>query len=263
REEALAGQIAEVCRRLDSVAAGEGKAEAASARLQEEVGRVFALLNTPPKAREELIAELEREKVELLAALKERSGLLSRYQSERHDAEQALGASLLDLSAKLDAERDRGRQQQSRLSELELQAKAQADRAERAAADRDQVCAALTAERDSLARSLVAETEKFRQQVDGRAQAEADWTTRLQELQKRLDTELARGGELAASVAELRAQVATLSEHMTKALQEKDAVVSRFGGWGPEREKLLQTIREKDEMISLISSTFQGLLKKE
>jgi len=55
---------------------------------------------------------------------------------------------------------------------------------------------------------------------------------------------------------ELRAQLA-------KALQDKDAVVNRFGAWSQEREKLLQTIREKDEMISMLSSTFQGMLKKE
>ena len=50
---------------------------------------------------------------------------------------------------------------------------------------------------------------------------------------------------------------------MTKALQDKDAVVNRFGAWSQEREKLLSTIREKDEMISMLSSTFQGMLKKE
>jgi len=263
REEALAGNIAEVCRRLDAVTAGETKAEAAAAQLKEEVGRIHSLLNTSPKAKDELVAELEREKSELLKALRDRSDLLARYMSERREVEKTMGTSLLELTSKFDTERDRGRQLQGRVAELELQAKSDADRAERATADRDRISATLTAERDALARSLVAEAEKVRLQVESRAQAEADWLARLQELQKRLETELTHGSELAATVADLRAQAATITEHMTKALQEKDAMVNRFGTWSEEREKLLQTIREKDKMISMLSSTFQGMLNKD
>jgi hypothetical protein len=40
-------------------------------------------------------------------------------------------------------------------------------------------------------------------------------------------------------------------------------VVNRFGVWSQERERLLQTIRQKDGMISMLSSSFQGMLKKE
>jgi chromosome segregation ATPase len=263
REETLAGNIAEVCRRLDAVAAGESKAEAAASELKEQVGKIFSLLNASPKAKDELAAELEREKADLIKSLRDRSDLLARYMSERREVEKTMGAGLLELNSKLDAERDRGRELQGRIAELELQAKADADRADRAAADRDRIAAVLSAERDALARALVAETEKVRLQLDGRVQAESDWLARLQELQKRLEAELARGGELNATIAELRAQVATLTEHMTKALQDKDAIVNRFGSWSQERENLLRTIREKDEMISMLSSTFQGMLKKE
>jgi len=263
REESLAGDIAEVCRRLDAVAAGETKAAAAAAQLKEEVGRIFALLNTTPKAKDELVAELEREKADLIKALRERSDLLARYMSERREVENTMGAGLLDLTSKLDAQRDRGRELQGRVAELELQAKADADRADRADANRDRLAASLTAERDSLARSLVAETEKVRLQMEAHTQAESDWAGRLQELQQRLEAALGRDSELTATAAELRAQIATLSEHMARALQDKDAVANRFGAWSQEREKLLQTIREKDEMISILSSTFQGLLKKE
>jgi uncharacterized coiled-coil DUF342 family protein len=263
REQTLAGNIAEVCQRLDAVAAGETKAEAAALQLKEEVARIHSLINTPPKAKDEMIAELEREKADLIKSLKDRSDLLARHMAERREVENTMGAGLLELNTKLDGERDLGRELKGRVAELELQAKSDADRAERATADRDRIGAMLAAERDSLARSLVAEAEKVRQQVETRSQSEAAWLARHQELQKRLDTELAHASQLAATVAELRAQAATLSEHMTKALQDKDAVVNRFGAWSQEREKLLQTIREKDEMISMLSSTFQGLIKKE
>jgi chromosome segregation ATPase len=263
REETLAGNIAEVCRRLDAVAAGETKAETAPAELKAQIGKIYSLLNATPKAKDELVAELEREKADLLKSLRDRSDLLARYMSERREVEKTMGAGLLDLTAKLDAERDHGRELQGRVAELELQAKADADRADRATADRDRLAASLTAERDSLVRSLMAESKKVRLHLEARTQAESDLVARLQELQKRLESELSRGSELAATVAELRAQIATLTEHMTKALQDKDSVLNRFGAWSQEREKLLQTVREKDEMISMLSATFQGLLKKE
>lgn len=263
REAALAGQIAQVCERLDAVSAGESQAEAAALSLKGEVARIHSLLNTPPKAKDELIVELERERADLVKALRERSDLLARYMGERREVERTLGASLLELNSRLDGERERGRELQGRIAELELKAKSESDRAERAAADRDHVQTQLGAERDALARSLVSESQKVREGIDARAQLEGDWLARLQELQKRLDAELARGSELAGTVAELRSQVATLTEHMTKALQDKDATVNRFGAWSQEREKLLQTIREKDEMISMLSSTFQGMLKKD
>jgi chromosome segregation ATPase len=262
REETLAGNVAEICRRLDAVAAGEARAQAAATLLKEEVGRIHSMLNTPPRAKDEQIMELEREKTDLVKSLRDRSDLLARYMSERREVEKTMGAGLIDLTAKLDAERDRGRQLQGRVAELELQAKADAGRADRAVIDRDRLAASLNEERDCLARSLAAEAEKVRLQLDARAQSEADWTARFQDLQKRLEAELAKGSALAATSAELRAQVATLSEHMAKALQDKNAVVNRFGVWSQEREKLLQTIRQKDEMISMLSSSFQGMLKK-
>ena len=263
REEVLAGNIADICRRLDAATAGQAQAETEASQLKGEIAKVLTLLSTPPQAKDAVIAELEREKSELLMALRDRSDALAKYMTQRREVEKTMGAGLLDIHSRLDAERDRCRELQGRVAELEIGVKAAQDQADQAVADRDRSSASLTAERDALARSLVAESEKVRPQVEARVQAESAWTARLQETHKRLEAELARGSELSATVAELRAQIATLTEHMTKALQDKDAVVNRFGAWSQEREKLLQNIHEKDEMISMLSSTFQGMLKKE
>jgi hypothetical protein len=54
----------------------------------------------------------------------------------------------------------------------------------------------------------------------------------------------------------------TLAEQTARTLQERDAVVARHSEWDKERQRLLDMVRKKDEMISLLSATFQGALKK-
>ena len=62
----------------------------------------------------------------------------------------------------------------------------------------------------------------------------------------------------AATTADLRGQVATLSAHMTRALQDKATQAS----WDQERQELLATLKKKEEMIAMLSNTFQNLIKK-
>ena len=82
------------------------------------------------------------------------------------------------------------------------------------------------------------------------------------ELQRKVEDETARAGQEASSASDLRAKVATLSEHMARALQERDAVVARFADWERERQRLLDALKQKDGMVAMLSSAFQGSLKK-
>ncbi|HEX4046733.1 MAG TPA: hypothetical protein VH309_02815, partial [Elusimicrobiota bacterium] len=59
-----------------------------------------------------------------------------------------------------------------------------------------------------------------------------------------------------------RAQMGTLAEQTARSLQERDSTLARFSDWEKERQRLLEVVRKKDEMISLLSATFQGALKK-
>ena len=49
---------------------------------------------------------------------------------------------------------------------------------------------------------------------------------------------------------------------MARALQERDAVVARFADWERERQRLFDAIKQKDGMVSMLSSAFKGSLKK-
>jgi chromosome segregation ATPase len=266
RDLALGNRIADLCRRLEDISAGESQAAAASADLKAEIAKVMALLNTPPQAKDQALAELEREKLDLLKALKDRSDTLARYISDRREVEKTMGASMMELNSRLDEQREKNRELSGRVAELGLDVKVREDQlacSTRAEQEKTRLCESLSADRDGLAKLLMGETAKVRQQLEERAQAESQANARLQELQQRLEAELAHGAGLGVTISELRAQIATLSEHMAKALQAKDSLAEQSSAWPQEKEKLLQTLREKDEMISMLSATFQGMLKKE
>ncbi|PIR15227.1 MAG: hypothetical protein COV48_15525, partial [Elusimicrobia bacterium CG11_big_fil_rev_8_21_14_0_20_64_6] len=95
-----------------------------------------------------------------------------------------------------------------------------------------------------------------------RTAADERWHQRLLELQKKVEDESARAGQEAASTSDLRAKVATLSEHMARALQERDAIVARFADWERERQRLLDALKQKDGMVAMLSTAFQSSLKK-
>ena len=78
----------------------------------------------------------------------------------------------------------------------------------------------------------------------------------------RLAEELQLKTKEAAAAAELRAQVSTLTEHMAKAIRERDEVVARFASWDEERLKLLGALKEKEETISVLNASFKGMLRK-
>ena len=44
--------------------------------------------------------------------------------------------------------------------------------------------------------------------------------------------------------------------------QAKPVVVARFADWERERQRLLEALKQKDGMVAMLSSAFQGSLKK-
>ncbi|MCR4296695.1 MAG: hypothetical protein NUW21_14275 [Elusimicrobia bacterium] len=265
RETAVSDQIAELAKRLDAVNIGQREAGAGSASVREGLDQILRVLTATPKAKDEVIVELEAEKSELLKAMRERHEQLRAVLDERRAIEKTMGDSLVTLSGELERERAATRAADARTEgvkgDLETLRNRIAD-LERALSERDVRAGSLGAERDELTRALVAEAEKVRLAIAERAAAEERWHQRTLELQRKVEEESARAGQEAVSVNDLRAKVATLSEHMARALQERDGIVARFADWERERQRLLDALKQKDGMVAMLSSAFQGSLKK-
>ncbi|MBI4060934.1 MAG: hypothetical protein HY403_05830 [Elusimicrobia bacterium] len=265
RETAVSGQIAEITGRLDAADRGRREAEAASVSVREALERITRLLAATPKAKDEIIVELEAEKNQLLQAMRERHDQLRAALDERREVEKTMGDSLVSLSGELERERARTRVAQARSdgAQGDLEAlNARVADLERSLAERDARALSLGAERDELTRALVGEAEKVRVSIAERAASDERWHQRVLELQRRVEEESALARQEAERANDLRAKVATLSEHMARALQERDGVVARFADWERERQRLLDVIKQKDGMVSMLSSAFQGSLKK-
>ena len=265
RETRTSEQIAEAARRLDHLKAAEEQAAEESRLAQAKLAQVVEILMTPPKAKDEIIAALEMEKEELARALKERAQALEKYMIERRGVEESLGNGVSEFHAQIDKAREENRALSARVSELELAKAVLEDRlqlAEKRADEKDDRREALASERDQLARALLAESGRVRTQIEERSRSDEDWARKLSKLQQEFAEAVQLKASQSSAVADLRAQVATLTEHMAKALQEKDAVISRFASWEEERGKLLKVIKEKDETLAMLNATFQGMLQK-
>jgi len=265
REAEVSRQVAELASRLEALAASEQGLARGADSSREALERVLAILTATPKAKDEVIAALEAEKAEVLAELRERHESFRKFSEERRAVEKSLGDGLVKAAAEIEDERARTRAAEARAAELQgrvetLSAKL-AD-AERAAADRDDRARALAEERDELARTLMAEADKNRRSLGERREAEAAAAEREAALRQRIADAAGRADHAAAEAAETRAQVAALAAQSARTLQERDSIVARFSDWDKDRQRLLETLRKKDEMISLLSATFQGALKK-
>jgi len=265
RETAVSDQIAELAKRLDAVNLGQREAGAGSASVREGLDRILKVVTATPKAKDEVIVELEAEKAELLRAMRERHEQLRAVLDERREIEKTMGDSLVALSGQLEAERARTRAADTRTVGAQSDLEALRNRIsdlERTASERDARAQSLGAERDELTRALVAEAEKVRLAIAERSASDERWHARHLELQRKVEDETARASQEASSTTDLRAKVATLSEHMARALQERDGIVARFADWERERQRLLDALKQKDGMVSMLSSAFQGSLKK-
>lgn len=265
RETAVADQIAELAKRLDGVDRGQREAGAGSASAREALDQVVRIMTAAPKAKDEVIVELEAEKAELLKAMRERHEQLRAVLDERREIEKTMGDSLVSLSGELERERARTRAADARTEGVKGDIETLNNRIadlERAVSERDSRAQSLGAERDELTRALVAEAEKVRLAINERTAADERWHQRMLEVQRKVEDETARASQEAASTSDLRAKVATLSEHMARALQERDAIVARFADWERERQRLLDALKQKDGMVAMLSSAFQGSLKK-
>lgn len=258
-------QVSGLERAVSALADRQGAASDSLELLHGLSEKVHAILAQPQKAKDQMLLELEQEKRDLMTALKARTEQLRSYSLERREVERSMGEGLMDAHrqveaerARYEAERQRGAALEQGLRALEAQlALSQAD-----VKDREARTAALASERDGLLGALAEEAAKVRRQIDERAEGDRAWEARVLELQRRVNEE--RGGKLSASerTAELEDRLKTLSEHVARALKEKELVETRYAAWDKDRQALEAQLRKKDEMVTMLSGTFQNLLKK-
>jgi chromosome segregation ATPase len=261
RETAIGDQVAELAKRIDAVDASQREAGAGSASVREALHQVLRVVTATPKAKDEIIAAVEEEKAELVRSMRERREQTQDLLAERSAIEKSMGNSLIAMTAELEKERGRTREAETRLE----QAKGLTPRIidlERSLCERDARALSLGAERDELTRALVVESDKTRAAIAERTACDERWHQRLLELQRKVEEETARAVGEASTTSDLRAKVATLSEHMARALQERDAVIGRFADWERERQRLFEALKQKDGMIAMLSTAFQSSLKK-
>ncbi|MDE2038755.1 MAG: hypothetical protein KGO96_08235 [Elusimicrobia bacterium] len=240
-------------------------ARAQTSGSQEELARELAAirqrLETPPAAKDKIIESLEAEKQELLRALSERGESLKAQAEQRLEVERTIAALNKDID-RLNA-RLQGFSSQS--AALELDKGRLADElagARRLLREKDERRAALEAEREDVVKALAAEAQAKRDLIEEGQRREQEWTARLEELQGKLAAESQARAQDTASLFDLRGQLSTLSEHLARALQERDSLAGRAAPWEEERAQLLRRLAEKENLISTLTATFQRLLGK-
>ncbi len=265
REAEVSRQIGELSARLAELTAVQQGTVNGQGTVREGLDRVIAILTATPKAKDAVILDLEAEKLELVKILRERQEALRRFAEERREVEKSMGDALVALTGQLEEERAKARRAEARVNERvgEIETlKARGEDLSRAVADRDERLRLMAAERDELVRSLVAESEKFRRAVEERRGSDDASEAALVELRRRLDEEVQRRTAAEGAAVDSRSQMAALAEQAARAFNERDATLARFSDWEKERQRLTEALRKKDEMISLLSSTLQGSIKK-
>ncbi|MBI4346728.1 MAG: hypothetical protein HY553_07720 [Elusimicrobia bacterium] len=256
------GQLEQALEKVLGAREGEGSHVRV---LREMAERLERILREPPHAKDEIVRELDQEKRDLMSQLKERAAQFHSFTMERREVERSLGESLLKFQRELDEARARHVQLESRIAELQMQvqaAEARATLARQESDSKDQRFALLAQERDDLARALMGEAGKVREHLSRVADADEAWAGRVEQSTKAAAEEKQKRIQIESELADLRARVQSLSDHLARALQEKDQVMHGANAWQQEKEQLLASLKKKDEMIAMLSSTFKNLLKK-
>lgn len=226
--------------------------------LADQVAKVLDRLNQPQDAKDQLVEHLEREKKDLMHALRERTEQLRKYSAERSEVEKSMGETMMQMTREAEVDRTKAQDMASRVSDLQLQLDiARKDLEQKAA-----YIAALEAQREELSKALALEAEKVRRQIAAQTQSDSTWSDRLAQANELLAAERDARLRSDEAAADLRHQLQTLTDHITRTLQERDHIEAQSAGWRREREELLATLRKKDEMVAMLSSTFQNMLKK-
>jgi len=258
-------RIDELKESLDSYGERQSGAADALSKLHRLSDEMHGIISRPQAAKDQMVADLEREKRDLMRALKARSEELRSYTLERREVEHSLGESLMDASRSQELERAKHRQLEERIASQqgEIESlKAAATLRDEELRQKDERFQQLAEERDKIVQALAEEASKVSNQIDARTDSDRRWESKILDMQKRVDDEREKRLQIEESTSALRDQVNTLTEHLSRVLKEKERTEQHYGEWLKEREGIQNSLKKKDEMIGMLSSTFQNLLKK-
>jgi hypothetical protein len=247
-------QLEEFRRALTRLEKGRDADSAAVAGLAEVARETRELVGRPESAKDELVLSLEREKRDLLKALQDRSASLRQYALERRDVERSLGESVMDLTRQLEEERKLRQPLESKVAELELRLEG--------AQRREKLHEAVVVERNGLLQAVLDAAAKAKDEAASRAESEKAWEARLASADGAAAEERRRREEAERRAGDLQSKIQTLSDHIAQILRDKERAEGQFAQWKDERERFLAELQKKEELLSMLSSTFQGLLKK-
>jgi chromosome segregation ATPase len=265
RESEVENRIVDLTRKFEEMLLAQHRAASESGLMKDDLSKAVTMLTTPPKAKDQVISSLELERLDLLKSLQDRTQALQRFMDERRHIEKTMGDSLAALHHDLDVERENQRLTASRFTELEFENAKLRDQTGlhgRDLAEKDERHSALASQRDDLAKALSAESERMRVLIEERGLTEESWRAKVVQMEQRITAEIELRARESTVVSELRTQLTTLTEHLTKSLQEKEQIAARHSTFEQQQHKLNMTIQEKDEMISMLNAAFQNMLKK-
>jgi hypothetical protein len=257
RETQVSEQLSELSKRFT-----ETREDARQMRLA--FGQLYEKAMQNPQAKDAVIQGLESEKAELVRALRERADSFQAHSKERREVERSMGESLLQLNKELDAANARAQSFAAQLAMGQLERARLGDElaaAKRLAEEASERRLTHETERDTLVKALSVESGHTQAQIDERTKSEEAWAKRLTELQARLAAEADARVRDGSMVGDLRAQLATLSEQLAHAIQDRDAAAGRTGNWEQDRAQLIKRLQDKDATIASLSATFQRLVK--
>jgi chromosome segregation ATPase len=258
QESSLNEALSGIAARIEELGKRHRESEGKTAELRDVLGQALAKL-AEPKVKDEVIDEFQKENAELRRVAGERSERLRLYAEERKRIEATMGESLLGMSNELAAERGRVRQARAETADKDLEIAALKDRLDDAAKtleERDLRYRCLSDERERIMRS-------FLEEANLRKASDESWAQRCSDLQKRLEAQIAETQKEAAAFRDLQGQMAVLTNHATRSIMEKDAALQSSAAWSEERARLLEALRKKDELLTMLSSSFQNVLKKQ
>ena len=247
-------QLEEFKRGLERLDKARTDDSSALARALELLSQTHEIVSRPQSAKDEQVAALQREKQDLLKSLQDRTAALRDFTLERRDVERSLGESLMDATRQLQQERAKHGPLEARIAELEQQL-ASGER-------REKLHEAVVAERDRVLQSLLETTAKLQESETKMAQIQRQEDERLREAQAAAEKERQHAAAAERRSADLQAKIDTLSDHIAQILRERERNESQLGQWKDERDKFIMELQKKEELLSMLSSTFQGLLKK-
>ncbi len=265
QEKRLDEKVRELDKSLAAIKEGQSSITKDSQEVRALLGRAVDALTAEPKARDQVIADLEEENRAVVKSLRERGESMRRFAEERRQIEASMGASLIELTGAVEAEREKTREAARAASGWKSEIAALQDRlsaAERALHDKDALLDAARQERDSLLRSVVEHASQLRSHVDQNLKDQQASDARLRQFQAQAAAEKQKASEEAAFASDLKAKLGALSQEVARLVMERDASGGRQNAWEGERAQLMETLRKKEEMLGLLSSTFQNLIKK-